>query len=234
MYFLAARWSGSRLGAAVAGPIFAFNGLSLNFMMWPSHIATFALMPWVIWLAAGAWESGGRKMILAALAAAFQVLAGGPETILFTWLFLLALAALEFQAKRPAARGPGPAIFDSGPPGAWSGGGPIAPVPGFVPLFQPRQRFGNSAWAMSPGGWANFLAPLFHTVPYEGIVTQDGEYWTSSYYAGPGAVFLAIMALWRRRGWRVWLPGIFLVLTLLLALGDPAHCSRWGCGCCPS
>ena len=40
MYFLAARWSGSRLGGALAGTIFAFNGLSLNFLMWPSHIAT--------------------------------------------------------------------------------------------------------------------------------------------------------------------------------------------------
>src|SRR5207248_497921 len=30
MYFLAHRWTGNRLGAAVAGLIFAFNGLSLN------------------------------------------------------------------------------------------------------------------------------------------------------------------------------------------------------------
>jgi len=59
MYFLAARWSGSRLGGAVAGTIFAFNGLSFNFMMWPSHIATYAMMPWVIWLALAAWEMGG-------------------------------------------------------------------------------------------------------------------------------------------------------------------------------
>jgi len=41
MYFLARRWTASQAGAALAGVVFSFNGLSLNFLMWPSHIATF-------------------------------------------------------------------------------------------------------------------------------------------------------------------------------------------------
>ena len=48
MYFLAHRWTGHRLAAGLAGVIFAFNGLTLNFLMWPSHEATFAWLPWVI------------------------------------------------------------------------------------------------------------------------------------------------------------------------------------------
>ena len=95
MYFLAARWTGSRAGAALAGVVFAFNGLTLNFMMWPSHIATFAWIPWVILLTESGWKEGGRKLVLASLAAAMQILGGGPESILFTWLFLLALALIE-------------------------------------------------------------------------------------------------------------------------------------------
>jgi hypothetical protein len=95
MYFLAERWTGSRPGAAVAGVIFAFNGLSLNFLMWPSHLATLAWMPWVILLAEQGWAVGGRKLFLAALAAGMEVLAGGPEEILFTWLILVAIAAMR-------------------------------------------------------------------------------------------------------------------------------------------
>jgi hypothetical protein len=228
MYFLAARWSGSRLGAAVAGTVFAFNGLSLNFLMWPSHIATFALMPWVIWLAQDAWECGGRKIILAALAAAFQVLAGGPETILFTWLILLALAALAFgKGARPAFLGgmlPRLALarrFFA--VGCLALGLAAAQLLPFIDLSLHSNRgnqFGDAAWSMPPCGWANFLVPLFQTSSWQQIIQQEHQHWTSSYYAGIGAVFLAVMALGRGRSWRVWLPGVLLGLSLVLALGD--------------
>src|SRR5437016_1175098 len=89
MYFLACRWTGNRFAAALAGVIFAFNGLSLNLLMWPSHIATLSWMPWVVLAVERAWQEGGRKCYLAGLIGALQMLAGGPETIFFTWLLLL-------------------------------------------------------------------------------------------------------------------------------------------------
>jgi uncharacterized membrane protein YecN with MAPEG domain len=249
MYFLAARWSGSRLGGAVAGTIFAFNGLSLNFLMWPSHIATFALMPWVIWLVPEAWERGGRKIVLAALAAAFQVLAGGPETILLTWLFLFALAAIGLKKGGTSHTLKGRAALPRHPELGRSSSFalPVYEISGlvlarrffavgglalclaaaqllpFIDLSLHSNRgssFGNSAWSMPPCGWANFLVPLFQTSPWQQIVVQEHQYWTSSYYAGIGAVFLAAMALGRGRTWRVWLPGVLLGLSLILALGD--------------
>jgi hypothetical protein len=262
MYFLALRWSGSRLGAAVAGTIFAFNGLSLNFLMWPSHIATYALMPWVIWLVQEACQHGGRRIILAALAAALQVLAGGPETILLTWLFLFALAALFIVKRTPAVSCPASATIGragSPLPAAAPDGGQRSARPTFpgiaVSNILPRlvlarrffavgclalalsaaqilpfidlslhsnrgTQFGDSAWAMPPCGWANFLVPLFQTSSWQQIVQQEHQHWTSSYYAGIGAVFLALMALGRGRSWRVWLPGVALALSLILALGD--------------
>ena len=223
MYFLAARWSGSRLGGAVAGTIFACNGLSFNFLMWPSHIATFALMPWVIWLAQEAWECGGRKIILAALAAAFQVLAGGPETILFTWLFLFALAAVALskaaQPRLVLAR----RFFAVGGLALCLAAAQWLPFLDLSLHSNRSSQFGNSAWSMPPCGWANFLVPLFQTSPWQQIVLQEHQYWTSSYYAGIGAVFLAVMALGRGRSWRVWLPGVLLGLSLVLALGDQGY-----------
>src|SRR5882724_6351299 len=85
MYFLARRWTGNGLAAGLAGVIFSFNGLTLNFLMWPSHVATFGWLPWVLWLG----PEGGLKGVGAVGAAALQMLAGGPETILFTWGLLL-------------------------------------------------------------------------------------------------------------------------------------------------
>ena len=61
MYFLAHRWTRNRLAASVAGVVFAFNGLSLNLLMWPSHAATFSWMPWVVLAVEGAWREGGLQ-----------------------------------------------------------------------------------------------------------------------------------------------------------------------------
>ena len=223
MYFLAARWSGSRLGGAVAGAIFACNGLSFNFLMWPSHIATFALMPWVIWLAQQAWECGGRKIILAALAAAFQALAGGPETILFTWLFLFALAAVAWPKAALPRLVLARRFFAVGGLALCLAAAQLLPFLDLSLHANRSSQFGNSAWSMPPCGWANFLVPLFQTSPWQQIVLQEHQYWTSSYYAGIGAVFLAVMAVGRGRSWRVWLPGVLLGLSLVLALGDQGY-----------
>ena len=92
MYFLAHRWTHHRLAAGLAGVIFSFNGLTLNFLMWPSHIATFSWLPWVLWLGQRAWREGGKALVWGTAAGAMQMLAGGPETIVVTWLLLLVLA----------------------------------------------------------------------------------------------------------------------------------------------
>ena len=90
------RWTGNDFAAAFAGVAFAFNGFTLNLLMWPSHIATFSWLPWVILAGEAAWREGGRKIFLAAIVGALQMLAGGPETILLTWLIASALWLQQF------------------------------------------------------------------------------------------------------------------------------------------
>ena len=92
MYFLAYRWTHHRLAAGLAGLIFAFNGLSLNALMWLNIAATLGWLPWVVLLVQQAWRDGGKMVVWATLAGAAQMLAGGPEPILLTWLILLLLA----------------------------------------------------------------------------------------------------------------------------------------------
>ena len=91
MYFLAHRWTGNRLAASTAGAVFAFNGLTWYGLMWPHIIAALSWMPWVMLTMERAWCRGKRAMILAALAGAMQMLSGGAEVIIQTWLLLGAL-----------------------------------------------------------------------------------------------------------------------------------------------
>ena len=61
MYWLARRWTASGLAASLAGVAFAFNGLTLNCLMWPNNIAALGWMPWVVfvWNGAGSGADDG-------------------------------------------------------------------------------------------------------------------------------------------------------------------------------
>lgn len=236
MYYLAHRWTGSRLAGSVAGVLFAFNGFSLNLLMWPSHIATWSWMPWVILTVEQGWREGGRKLVLAALVGALQMLAGGPETILFTWLILSALWVLQLGESFARGKRPGPS----------SGTGGIFRFPvivllvaalaaaqllPFLDLAAHSQRetgFADTRWSMPAWGWANFLVPLFYgSFSKLNLFFQYGQQWTSSYYLGVGALMLAGLALWSVRGRRVWLLVGAAVIGVVLAGGDQNFLSRW-------
>ncbi len=227
MYLLAWRWSGSRAGAALAGVIFAFNGLSLNFLMWPSHTATFALMPWVIALGEQAMLAGGRAIILAAILAGFEVLAGGPETILFTWLVLSGVATIRIGESRADRLKIARRFLAVGLLALALAAIQLLPFADLSAHSNRDSNYATSAWSMPPLGWANFLAPLFQTYSWQQIVVQQDQYWTSSYYAGIGTVFLAVIAVCRQRAWRVWMLAALLMLGLVLALGDYGLLYAW-------
>lgn len=221
MYFLAHRWTNQRLAAAVAGVVFSFNGLSLNFLMWPSHAATFAWLPWVLWLAPEGWRQGGKKLVWAIVASAAQMLSGGPETILFTWLILLLLAGGDWIS------GDGPRqriVFRFLTLVLLVGLVSAAQLLPFFQLLAHSQRdtsYGTSEWSMPIWGWANFLVPRFRTYPTsQGLFLQLEQNWTSSYYAGIGTVLLAGIAVCRASNWRVRLLVALLLLSMVLALGD--------------
>jgi hypothetical protein len=245
MFILARRWTRHSLAAALAGVVFAFNGLSLNFLMWPSHIATFSWLPWVLWLGQAAWRQGGRNLLWATLAAAMQMLAGGPETIVLTWLILLLLACGDAIAgyrlkvegcklahTRDWAGNFQPSTFNLQPFVRLAGLALLvalicaAQLLPFLQLLAHSQRNSGYAaashdWAMPFWGWANFLVPLFRTSPNgQGVFLQNTQYWTSSYYAGICTLLLAVVALRRTRDWRVRLLATLCFLGLVLAWGE--------------
>ncbi|HEY5044183.1 MAG TPA: hypothetical protein VIK53_19605, partial [Verrucomicrobiae bacterium] len=221
MFFLARRWTGNNFAAAFAGTVFSFNGFTLGLLIWPSHIATFSWMPWVVLAVETAWREGGRKFFIAAIAGAFQMLAGGPEIIFLTWLILAALW-LQQLIKNDSPRGSM----------LWRFPFVIALVIAlsaaqllpFLDLVAHAQReagFADLRWSMPGRGWANFLVPMaFGTTGTEGIFFQHGQYWTSSYYLGLGALWLALVALVCLRERRVWLLGGIALAGLVFALGE--------------
>ncbi len=221
MFFLARRWAGNDFAAAFAGVAFAFNGFTLNLLMWPSHIATFAWLPWVVLATELAWRQGGKNIIWAAFAGAMQMLAGGPETILLTWLFVAALWLQQFFTNESPRR-------------AMLWRFPLVVVlvilltlvqllP-FLDLVAHAQRatgYTDFRWSMPGWGWLNFLVPMaYGSTVTEGIFFQHGQYWTSSYYLGLGALWLAALAVLVLRDRRVWLLAGAGALAFFCALGD--------------
>lgn len=227
MYFLARRWTGSNLGGAIAGVVFALNGLSLSMLMWPSHIAGYALMPWAVFFAESAWKKGGRDIVIAGIICALQVLTGSPEEILFAWMFMFVLAIVQFAEKQNTV----PTLI-----GRFIAIGIIAvglSAPSWLPFVefaahsQRDNSFAGSEWSMPLFGWANFLVPMYQTRDWQGLAVQISQYWTTSYYVGIAIIFLAIIAVVRRPGLRVTLLGIAALLSVLLAFGDGAYLYKW-------
>ncbi len=227
MYFLARRWTGSNMAGAVAGLIFTFNGLSLNFLMWPSHLATFALIPWVLLAGESACLEGRRKIIPAALLGALQFLAGGPESILFTWVILFCLMSIHFLKNNAPRRA---LVLRFLAIGILMGALISAQLFPFLDLVAHSQRdknYGTTDWAMPTLGWGNFLLPVFQSTHWHGLLVQTGQFWTTSYYGGIATMLLAAVALWRERSWRVWLVGALFLSSIILALGDNGLVYAW-------
>ena len=238
MYHLARRWTSNDFAAAFAGVAFSFNGLTLNLLMWPSHIATLGWMPWVVLAVEGAWREGGRKIFLAAMAGAMQMLAGGPETIFLTWLLLLALWIQQLATGSGTAT-PSPDVLQRVPTDPVARGAIFRRFPTvvllvialsavqllpFLDLAAHSERHGNYAdfrWSMPAWGWANFLVPMaFGGTGNMGVFFQYDQLWTSSYYLGIGTLWLALLAVWRGRPGRVRTLGAVAVIAFIFALGE--------------
>jgi hypothetical protein len=228
MYVLAQRWTQDRFAAAFAGLVFAFNGLMLNSLIWPATIAALGWMPWVVWLTERAWREGGRVVVVAALAGALQMLSGGTEVVLLTWVLLGVLCAAEFvRGEFPG----GKVLLRAGVVVLLIAGLSAAQLLPFFELLdysRRQQSISAAMWPMPATGLANFLVPLFDCRSYQGLFMQSGQSWTNSYYSGVTTVVLALGALWRARRYRrVWLLAGLTLLALVLALGEGTPVYGW-------
>jgi hypothetical protein len=241
MYALGYHRTRNWLGASVAGLIFAFNGLSLNSLMWPSQLATYSWMPWVVLSVERGWQQGGSKLFWGGLAGTFQMLCGGPETIFFTWALLAGLWLLEGRVQE------GVKWTDAAKHGnLWERrrtalrfgvmiliviGLSAAQLLPFLDLVWHSQRGGHFLdlrWALPSRGWANFLVPMaFGHAGEAGVWFEHEQFWTSSFYLGIATVPLGLIAIWKCRQRRVWFLACATLGAYILARGDQTPIYSW-------
>jgi hypothetical protein len=227
MYRLAHHWTGHRFAAVVAGVGFAFNGMTLNCLMWPNTTAALAWVPWVMLLTANAWRDGGRSVPAAGVVGALQMLTGAPEVILLTWLLLALLYALDARRLSvPPARSAGRFLLVVL---IITGLAAVQLFP-FIELLgcSNRQASLSNTEPVPLDGWANYLVPLFRCARSPaGIYYQPGQIWTTSYYVHLGLLALAILSSLRIRERRLRALAIFGALCVLLSFGDGIFFHRW-------
>lgn len=222
MRALALRWTGNELAAAVAGLAYAFNGMSLNCMMWPNFMAALAWAPLVLLTAPEAWRAGGRRLVWAALSGALQMLSGCPEIILLTWVSVAPLFINDFVSTREERKRM--ALNLAGLLALVTGLAAIQLFP-FLQLLVHSQRdsgYGEGHWPMPLLGILNFFVPLFRCTPgtLGGVYSQYDQQFTSSYYLGIGIVLLAATAVFHLRDRRVRILGFASLLFIVMAWGD--------------
>jgi hypothetical protein len=235
MYFLAGRWTNSRLAGAVAGMGLAFSGLMLNCLMFPNDIAALGWAPWVIHATERAWLKGGRAVFLGALTGAMQMLTGAPEVILLTWVVIAVLHVAGLASagghKIDASRQQGGqpthrvrSLLRFGAVVLLVAGICAAQLAPFLDLlvYSHRQGLVNSAtWAMPRQGIANLMMPLFGMREgLFGVWLQPGQYWTSSYYLGIGTLLLAFLSAGLMRNGRVAALAVCAIFGIGMALGN--------------
>jgi hypothetical protein len=224
MFYLARRWTGNGWAAGVAGLLFAFNGMTLNSLMWPAHVATLGWTPWVVLAVERAWREGSGWLVGAVLAGTLQLLAGSPEMAGFTWMILggLFLGQLLLPGNQTASRArmTGRLILLMG----LIGGLTAVQWAPFLDLVWHSERgagYSDGTWSMPGLGWANFLVPMFRGgITAAGVFYPYGQAWTSSYYLSMAGLVLAGVALWRVRNPRVGLLAMLTAAGILLAEGD--------------
>ena len=182
-------------------------------------MATWSWAPWVVLAVESAWREGGRKIFIAAIAGALQMLAGGPEIIFFTWLVLLALWIQQLIINEF----PRTAFWRFPVMVALVAALAAAQLLPFLDLSAHSQRqagYADLRWSMPGRGWANYLVPMaFGRQLGEGIFFQYGQFWTSSYYLGLGTLWLALLAIWKARNRRVYLLAAVATVAIVFALG---------------
>lgn len=224
-YAIARRWTGHELAAAVAGVAYAFHGLVQQSLMWPNNLAAFALLPWVVLTAEGAMREGGRKLVIAAIVGAMQMLTGAPEVILSTWLLVGVLALIpgipdvQFSIGNlplPLLRLLSVVLLVS-----LLSAAQLLP---FLDLLAHSQRdagYATGSWPLPATGPANLLVPLFNChFMSTGLPAQPGQAWTATFYPGALVLVLAALAALRVRRMAVVALTMFSLLSLVLALGD--------------
>lgn len=219
MYRLARRWTGNPAGASLAGLVFAGCGLSQACLAWPNYCAALGWMPWVLLVGERALRDGGRWVPLSALVAAMHLLSGVPELVMMTamlsavmlcWvLYYPGRSLLDPCVVPGTARAAAPrTLLRASSAVLLALGLAAAQLLPFFELFSISHRMDwgrDTRWALSLSGLGSLFVPLAGCLNIgENTWYRPDQMFFASVYLGLPAVFLASLAVVRRRSEGLW------------------------------
>jgi hypothetical protein len=215
MFLLARKLIGNTAGALVAAMFYAFGGF---FAGHSSHLGMFetaALLPWLLWAAASAIETGAvRDVLLTGLIAGLVVLAGHFQTALYAFFALALFVALT---RGPVARRAlviGAAVVIGFLLSA------VQVLPGLELTAQSGRATATYRTAtnapLNPAALATLVVPNFYGV-ISGDYKGPGDITQFYFYGGVLLLPLAFTAFGRRKS--VAIPAVLVVIPLWYALG---------------
>ncbi len=228
MFYLARKWTGNSFAAMIAAVGYSFGGLMLSCLCYPNNSAALGWMPWVILATETATMKGGKQIVVAALVAAIQFLAGAPEIFLFTWILNIVFFAVRwFRATGEKSR----TILRMLVLGAIAMGLVMVQLLPFLQLLEHSQRTTNYAdysSSMPSTGWANFLIPIFRCFDARyGVFMQVDQNWIISYYSGIVVVALALAAVVVTKDLIARIVAAIAFIGMVLALGPNGSAYVW-------
>jgi hypothetical protein len=207
VYALARRWGTSRPAAFVAGGIWMGCGPVLSLTTLWHHFAGASWIPWVLYAADSALESGRpRAALVWGVAAAAQILAGSADMVALTAVSILGLAVSRHVAWRsPTGAANRRLLLSSGTAALVAAGLAAALWMPTVAIAMDSERWGLPAaaretWSLHPVAAAGLLWPLrINRLPLLDVdpsaVHDLQAPWLYSVYMGAGAAVLVAAAL---------------------------------------
>ena len=215
MFLFARKFLRDTSGALVAAIFYAFGGF---FAGHSSHLGMFetaALLPWLLWAAALAMETGAmRDVLLTGLIAGLVILAGHFQTALYAFFALALFVALS---RGPVARR-ALIIVTAGIVGFLIGAVQI------LPAFELTSQSGRATLTyhaetnapLNPAALTTLVVPNFYGV-ISGDYKGPGDITQFYFYGGLLLLPLAIAAFVHRRS--VVIPAVLVVIPLWYSLG---------------
>lgn len=220
MYSLTLKWTDNRSSASLAAIIYSFNGLFLNSLAWPNNSAALSWFPWLLMSLQLAFSNGGKWFYLSILFGSLQMLTGGPEIIIFTWIFcgVVSLSSLNMDFKSL-----GSGVLKLTSIAFWVSCIAAPQLLPFLRLISESHRssdYSSDGWSMPITGWGNFIVPKFQTFfSHAGVHFQPEQVWTTSYYIGIFSLVLIGIYLASRPNRAGWTMFILCFLAANMAMG---------------
>lgn len=226
MYLLAFCYVRSEIAAGFAGVVYALNGLMVQSLIWPDHIASLAWMPWVVLSAQFAILDGSYYVPLCAVAGALQVYSGSPEIVIFTWgiigvFWLVYLVKPGCRRKALAARFSLIILWTTALSAAQ-----LLPVLELLFYSQRDSGFAKDTNSLPVYGVLNCFIPFLHSyMSADGCIFLAGQRYFRSCYVGMTSALFIFVCVLKKRSREVMKLGFITIVSFALAMGDhsPAY-----------